>query len=942
MSEKWYQLSPEQTIKTIDSSANIGLTSEQILQRQSQYGLNEIGESGVRSPWRILWEQFSAVLVLILIGAALLSFALGDFKDAIAIGAIVILFGLLGFIQEYRAEQAMSALRRLAAPLVRVLREATIQEISARELIPGDIVLLEAGNLVPADARLIESASLRVQEATLTGESEPVEKDTHPLPDTDIPLGDRTNMVYMGTIVTYGRGRAIVVETGMRTELGKVASMLQGVGHDMTPLQKRLDQLGKLLSLVGLGISAIIFLIGLLTGEAIRDMLLTAVSVAVAIVPEGLPAVVTITLAIGAQRMLRRNALIRRLPAVETLGSVTVICSDKTGTLTENRMTVTILDVAGHQLDLTEAMRLGMPVLNMQAASDPTTDRSLAHTSGSIPLLLAGGALCNDAILNPLPDGGFQTIGDPTEAALLIAATHFGLDVNTLKSDLPRQAEQPFDSQRKRMTTIHRLDESKSFDLSVLPQTILADLQAKSPMLIAFTKGAVDGLLEISSYVWVDGINSETKSTSIEDHIEPMTESWRERIQKANEDMAQQGMRVLGLAFRPLQAMPDNGSPSDLEKDLILVGLVGMIDPPRPEVRQAIHTCQTAGIRPVMITGDHPLTARQIARELGIIKAGSSEDQALTGQQIAQMNDAELSALVDHISVYARVAPEHKLRIVQALQGKGHIVAMTGDGVNDAPALKQADIGVAMGITGTDVSKEASEMVLRDDNFATIVAAVEEGRTIFDNLRKFIKFSVAGNIGKVSVMLLAPLLGKPLPLEPLQLLWLNLLTDGLLGLGLGLEPPEKDTMQRPPYSPKEGFFSSGLGKHVVWVGLLIGAIALGVGYIYWRIDPNGNWQTMTFTTLAFSQMAQALATRSRRESFFRIGIRSNPAGMGLAALVFGLQLSALYIPFLQGILYTKPLSLGDLSLSFALALCVFGAIEIEKWVIRRAERGKEL
>jgi len=825
--------------------------------------------------------------------------------------------------------------------MVRVLRESLVQEIPAREIVPGDIILLEAGNLTPADARLIETANLRVQEATLTGESEPVEKDIHPLPDADIPLGDRSNMVHMGTIITYGRGRAIVVETGMNTELGKVASLLLGVGHEMTPLQKRLDQLGKMLSAVGLGISLLIFFIGLLTGEAVRDMLLTAVSVAVAIVPEGLPAVVTITLAIGAQRMLRRNALIRRLPAVETLGSVTVICSDKTGTLTENRMTVTVLDVAGHQLDLTETMRLRMPVLNAQAASELLAERVFAETPGSIPLLLAGGALCNDAILNPLPDGGFQTIGDPTEAALLIAAARFGLDQNALNSSLPRQAEQPFDSERKRMTTIHRLDPSKLDGLTVLPETLLATLKTKSATLIAFTKGAVDGLLDISSHVWVEGITPETSSSHLEQHMETLDESWRRRILRANEDMAQQGMRVLGLAFRPLQTLPDSGSASDLEKDLILVGLLGMIDPPRPEVRQAILTCQTAGIRPVMITGDHPLTARQIGRELGIIQQGSPGDQALTGQQLAQMTDAQLSELVDQVSVYARVAPEHKIRIVRALQEKGHIVAMTGDGVNDAPALKQADIGVAMGITGADVSKEASEMVLRDDNFATIVAAVEEGRTIFDNLRKFIKFSVAGNIGKVSVMLLAPLLGKPLPLEPLQLLWLNLLTDGLLGLGLGLEPPEKDTMQRPPYSPKDGFFSGGLGKHVVWVGLLIGALALGVGYVYWRIDPNGSWQTMTFSTLAFSQMAQALATRSRRESLFQIGVRSNPAGMGLAALVFALQLAALYVPFLQGILYTKPLSLGDLTLSLSLGMVVFIAIEFEKWLIHRTERGKE-
>jgi Ca2+-transporting ATPase len=915
----WYKQSIEEVLAAFDSDAEKGLSPQQAEEQFSKFGPNEIPEGSLRSPWRILWEQFSAVLVLILIGAALLSALLGEFKDAIAIGAIVILFGLLGFVQEYRAEQAMAALRKLASPLVRVLRGGALVELPSQQIVPGDVILLEAGNLVPADARLLESVNLRIQEATLTGESEPVEKEVRALPDQDLTIGDRRNMTYMGTVVTYGRGKALIVETGAQTELGKVASLLQNVGSELTPLQKRLDQLGKLLAVVGFAVSALIFMIGLWMGEPLRDMLLTSVSIAVAIVPEGLPAVVTITLAIGAQRMLKRKALIRKLPAVETLGSVTVICSDKTGTLTENRMTVMVLDVAGHTVEVSEEMRNRMPSLSPGSASQPVIDfGALSGRPDSIAILLAGGALCNDASLSIAPDSGrIQTIGDPTEAALLIAAARFNLMKDQLQIALPRLEELPFDSERKLMTTLHRFDRSKLGDLSIIFEQPVPD----APY-VAFTKGAVDNMLGLCSHVWVEG------------QARPLEGQWQARVQKANDELAAQGMRVLGVAVRAWQEIP---AKSELESKLTLVGLFGMIDPPRAEVRDAVQTCLSAGIRPVMITGDHPLTAREIARQLGIIPPNSAEARALTGQELSRMDDNELMKVVEEVSVFARVSPEHKLRIVQALKNKGEIVSMTGDGVNDAPALKRADIGVAMGITGTDVAKEASDMVLQDDNFATIVAAVEEGRTIYDNLRKFVKFSVAGNIGKVSVMLLAPFLGKPLPLEPLQLLWLNLLTDGLLGLGLGLEPPEKDIMRRPPYSPKEGIFSGGLGRHVVWVGALIGVLALGIGYIYWKLDPTGPWQTMTFTTLAFSQMAQALATRSRRESFFRLGLTSNVPGMILAGVVFLLQLAVLYVPFLQNIFYTRPLSLQDLAISLALSSLVFWMIELEKWFIRRKE-----
>ncbi len=911
----WYKLDSGEVVSQLNSDISHGLSSTEAAHRLEQVGPNELEEKGLRSPWRILFEQFTATMVLILLGAAILSALLGEFKDAIAIGAIVILFALLGFFQEYRAERAMAALKQLATPRIKVLRDAVLQELPAKVLVPGDIISLEAGNLVPADMRILESYNLRVQEATLTGESEAVEKITPALSGDELPLGDRRNLAYMGTLVANGRGAGVVVATGMQTELGKIAYLLQDVGSEQTPLQKRLDRLGKFLAVIGLIVAGIVFLLGWLRGDDLRYLLLTSVSIAVAIVPEGLPAVVTITLALGAQRMLRRQALIRKLPAVETLGSVTVICSDKTGTLTENRMTVIVLDVAGHQLNLSESMRHRMPSLE-EGQAQPSLLQSQPPT---VSLLLAGMALCNDAQIKPAThSGAFETLGDPTEAALLVAAAQAGLFKEDLLAGSPRLAEAPFDSDRKRMTTVHAVDRL-SAGIASSPYQAL-DAQWK---FIAFTKGSVDGLLQISSRIYTA------------DAFEPLDDTWRQRIVKAHDSLARQGMRVLGLAMRPMELFSAPADPTQLEEDLVFIGLIGMIDPPRAEVRQAVALCKVAGIRPVMITGDHPLTALQIARELGIAGGDGNHSRVITGQELAGMSDQDLRLLVDDVSIYARVSPEHKLRIVDALQSRGHIVSMTGDGVNDAPALRRADIGVAMGITGTDVSKEAADMVLQDDNFATIVSAVEEGRTIYDNLRKFIKYSIAGNIGKVSVMLLAPFLGKPLPLLPLQLLWLNLITDGLLGLGLGLEPPEKNVMRRPPFPPSEGVLSRGLVRHVIWVGALIGAIALGVGYIYWRIDPAGVWQTMVFSTLAFSQMGQALASRSTHESFFKLGITSNKPGMLIAAIVFVLQLCVMYLPFLQRIFNTMPLPLPDLAISLFLSSLVFFAIEIEKWALRR-------
>ena len=892
----WHTIETNTALTELNSSSETGLTSVQVEESKKKHGVNELVERGGRTPLQILWEQVTATMVLILVAAAVVAGLLGDTKNTIAILSIVALYALLGFIQEYRAEQAIAALKKMSVPTVRIVRDGKMQEISARELVPGDIIQLETGNVIPADLRLLEAVNLRIQEAALTGESEAIEKHVAALSNEDLPLGDRRNMAYMGTIITQGRGLALVVSTGMNTELGKIADMIQAVKQEQTPLQRRLDSLGKTLALIGVGIAVLIFILGIIRGDEIRHMLLTAVSVAVAIVPEGLPAVVTITLALGAQRMLNRQALIRKLPAVETLGSVTVICSDKTGTLTENRMTVVVLDVAEHAIDLT---------------GDVARDGSLHATRGlgspvqsSLSLAAIGGALCNDAKLVDEGDDRFHTMGDPTEGALVVAAAKMGYWKSSLDSSFPRAAELPFDSERKRMTTVHHLGQ---YD-----PTVLSGLEIGDKRYIAFTKGGVDGLLDITSHVWADG-----KSV-------PLDDEWRSKIEAANERLAKKGMRVLGVGFRLINTIPEIIQ-TDLEQNITLVGLFGMIDPPRNEVKDAVAIAKAAGIRPIMITGDHPLTAMEIARQLGITENG----RVLTGVELEKITMDELKSMLDDVNVFARVAPEHKLRIVQALQEKGHVAAMTGDGVNDAPALRKADIGVAMGITGTDVSKEASDLVLLDDNFATIVAAVKEGRTIYDNIRKFVRFSVAGNIGKVLVMLLAPFLGKPLPLLPLQLLWLNLLTDGLLGLGMGVENPEKDTMKRKPYSPTEGVFSRGAGAQTIWVGVMIGALALGLGSWYYFTD-RPEWQTMIFTSLAFMQIFQALASRSDKDSLFKIGVMTNPVLAGMALLVFALQMAVLYIPALANFFEVIPLSLCDLSIAAATGVIVFVVMEVSK------------
>jgi Ca2+-transporting ATPase len=910
----WHQLKVVDVLSKLGSDRNLGLSKSEVSRRREKYGLNKLREQASKNPWLILWEQLIAPLVLLLLAAAAISVVLGDYKEAAVILIIVILNALLGFTQEYRAEKAMAALKNLAVPTVRVRRQGKWQEVRAPELVVGDMVMLEAGNLVPADVRLLETANLRIQESILTGEAEPVNKHPYPLAG-DLPLGDRYNMAYMGTQVTYGRAQAVVTATGMDTELGKIAALLQTVNSHLTPLQRHLQKLGQDLVVAALGLVIVIFGLGLWQGEGIKLMFLTGVSMAVAAVPEGLPAVVTIALALGSQRMLKRGALIRKLPAVETLGSVTVICSDKTGTLTENRMTVNVIDVIGRRLNLTsEFITHASPWLDARL-----NQPSLLQDQPQLALLLAGSTLCNDASLEADRDQSyyFHLVGDPTEGALVMAAESLGLGKVELEQSFPRVAEVPFDSQRKCMTTVHQIPGSPAHlsPLLKIPWQWHHNLGAMP--YIAFTKGAVDRLLEICSEVWVNT------------QAEPLTEVWQDWIRDTNNELAAKGTRVLGIAFRPHLSSPKNGG-KNLEKNLIFIGLVGMSDPIRPEVKEAVQTCITAGIRPVMITGDHPLTARHIARELGLTVDG----HIITGGELSRLSVEELVDRVTTTSVYARVTPEQKLQIVQAWQQRGEIVAMTGDGVNDAPALKKADIGIAMGVTGTDVAKEASDMALLDDNFATIVTAVREGRTIYDNVRKFIFYMLSSNSGEIWVMLVAFFLGMPLPLLPLQILWINLTTDGLPALALGVEPPERHIMHRPPYPPTANIFSRGIGWRIIWVGGLMGVVSLGTGYWYWLHDHHG-WQTMLFTILTLSQMGNALAIRSERYSLFQIGLLSNKPLLAAVILTLVLQLTVIYVPFMEELFQTTALSGGDLLICLGLSSLVFWGVELEKWWFRR-------
>lgn len=871
----WHTLSINEALSKIKTSDK-GISTNEAQLRLKEFGPNELKEKKKITLLMMFLNQFKDFMILVLIAAALLSGFLGEAADTIAIVVIVILNAIIGFVQEYRAEKAMEALKKMASPMATVIRDGTPVTIPGQHIVPGDIVLLEAGNIVPADCRLIESAQLKIEEAALTGESVPVEKHVDALDDPTLPLGDRKNMAYKGTIVTYGRGKGVVIGTGMNTELGKIATMLQEEEEVKTPLQKRMIAFGKRLSIAILVICAVIFGIGMLRGEKPLLMLLTAISLAVAAIPEALPAVITISLALGARKMVNQNALMRKLPAVETLGSVTYICSDKTGTLTQNKMTVDTIYINNTAI---------------------TGVNSFQDSDMASKLFFSALALNNDAT----KDATGNLIGDPTETALFAYAQKHSYHKDELIQQLPRIAEIPFDSERKCMTTIHK-NES------------VPDIQ--SPY-IAFTKGAIDSMIDA------------TNTYLLHDAIVPVN---KQEILAAAEDFSRQGLRVLGIAVKYLDALPSQISPSTIETHMTLIGLVGMIDPPRQEAKQAVDECKSAGIKPVMITGDHPLTAQAIASRLGIID--EKRFKVITGKELNQMSMEEFEAQVETISVYARVAPEQKLKIIKALQDKGQFVAMTGDGVNDAPALKRADIGIAMGITGTDVSKEAAHMILLDDNFATIVNAVREGRRIFDNIRKFIKYTMTSNSGEIWTIFLAPFFGLSIPLLPIHILWINLVTDGLPGLALASEPHEKGIMQRPPRHPKESIFAHGLGVHIIWVGLLMGITTIFTQALSIKLW-EAHWQTMAFTVLCLSQMGHVLAIRSEKESLFTLGLLSNKPLLGAFALTFLLQLATIYIPFLNQIFKTQPLTPEELIITLLLSSIVFVAVEVEKFFKRR-------
>lgn len=852
----WHLLPLSEISLLLDTSPS-GLNSLTVSKRLVEYGKNVIEDTKKKTILQMVLHQLTDFMILILIVAAVISGVIGDLMDTIIILVIIILNAIIGFIQEYRAEKAMEALKNMVTSKTRILRDGKLIDLLTTDIVPGDVVALEAGNILPADVRFFETHQVKVDESALTGESQNVEKHPDEMVQTEYSLGDRINMGFKGTAITNGRALAYVVATGMNTELGRIAKMIQ-TEEIVTPLQKRLDAFGKKLSVIILFLCAVIFTIGWLRGETFLNMLILSISLAVAAIPEAMPALVTITLALGAKRLAKNNALIRKLPAVETLGSVTYICSDKTGTLTINKMTVQEV----------------FETKDAESISD--------FLNGNI--LLKAIALNND--VSKKLDG--KWLGDSTEVALVQYAYDKDVERTWLEKTAPRIAELPFDSSRKCMTTIHKTDKG----------------------ILAITKGGVDVLLSKLS----------TKQNSSISDFE----------YKANK-MAERGYRVLGYAVRFFPKLPKYLDANEMESDLTLIGFVGMIDPPREEAKQAVKECKEAGIIPIMITGDHKLTAQAIAKQIGIIS--STEDLVLNGTELTKLSEIDFEKIVEKVRVYARVNPEQKLKIIKALQDKGQFVAMTGDGVNDAPALKNADIGVAMGISGTEVTKEASHMILLDDNFATIVVAVKHGRKVFDNILKFIKYIMTGNSSELWAILLAPFFGLPIPLLAIHILWVNLITDGLPGLALASEPSEPDIMNRPPRNPKQSIFASGMAIHILWVGFFMGSVTLGMQA--WAIHhEHANWQTMTFTVLCFSQMGHVMAIRSNRESLFKIGVFSNKPMLFALLITFALQFMIIYVPFFNVIFKTQPLTLQELGITVAVSVIVFLAVELEKWIKR--------
>ena len=864
----WHQLDPAHVVDAMSSHAEQGLDPVAAAERLETYGRNEIKTSAQLGVFGIFATQFFDFMILVLLGAAAVAGVLGAVQDALVIIAIVVLNAIVGTVQQYRAQRAISALREMAAPTARVRRNGHILSIPGVEVVPGDLLLLESGDVVAADARLLRTETLQLDESALTGESRSVSKSPDPLAQATVELGDRRNMVYRDTLVTRGNATAIVVATGAATETGRIAELLRSGRDAGTPLQLRIARFGRHLALAILGICAVIFVVGLLQGQAPMLMFLTAVSLAVAAVPEALPAVVTVSLALGARRLARRNALVRHLPAVEALGSVTFICADKTGTLTENRMSLGRAVAAGQRL-----------------TSLPTRAQATAvwtHVGQAL-------ALNNDADPDPeLPRG------DPTELALLSAAEQADFIRTQLQETMPRIGALPFDEHRRRMTTLHTVAGRQLLYVKGAPEAVI-------PLCTQAVSSTGTGPLDVST------ATAEARA------------------------LAAEGYRVLALALRELTERPVAFEANVLESELVFLGLVGLIDPPRPEARKAVEDCISAGITPVMITGDHPETARHIARQLGIATSGMT---LLTGADLEHLSDADLTKRVRTTRVYARMNPEQKIRIVNALADGGELVAMTGDGVNDAPALRAAAIGVAMGQRGTDVAREAADMVLLDDNFATIVTAVREGRRIFDDIRKFIRYTMTSNAGEIWTLFLAPFLGLPLPLLPIHILWINLLTDGLPGLAFAAEPAEADVMRRPPRPPGENIFSRSMWLYMLWMGLTIGGLALA-GQAWALSQGAAHWQTMVFTILVFAQLFHALGVRSETRSLWRIGLTSNLPMLAALAAMVGLQLMAIYLPSLNELLHTQPLPAADLALCFGIGSLVLVIIEAYKFCLRR-------
>lgn len=892
--KNWHQWSGEELLERFGVTREQGLTQDEAERRREQHGWNELSEGQRISPWLLFLNQFKDFMMLVLMGATLISGILGEYLDAVTIIAIIVLNGVLGFVQEFRAERSLRALKELSAPHANVLRGGTVRHIPARELVPGDIVYVESGDRIPADIRWLVTHSLDVEESALTGESHPVGKHAGTLSEAEVPLGDQKNIGFMGTMITRGSGRGVVIRTGMDTEMGKIADLIQNTDTQETPLQRRLEQLGKILIYLALGLTVLVVLIGIMHGQPAGAMFFAGVSLAVAAIPEGLPAIVTIALALGVQRMIKRKAIVRKLPSVETLGCASIICSDKTGTLTQNKMTVTRLWVEGRSLEVTgEGYEPVGNILEKAQPVDLKKDQSLRR-------LLQVSSLCANAVIyeadpdmrarkkakEDSPEAQWKLKGDPTEGALVVLASKMGLSPATLGATYQREQEFPFDSQRKMMSVVVGHQGGR----------------------IALVKGAPDMLLDKCSYILWEG------------HVVPFTGTLRGRVQEENEKMARSALRVLGLAYRDVKPRENVDSQECVESQLIFIGLAGMIDPPRREARDAISVCRRAGIKTVMITGDHRLTAEAIAADLGILPRGGV---SMSGRELAGLSDDELDRVVDQTYVYSRVAPEHKLRIVKSLQRKGHVVAMTGDGVNDAPAIKAADIGIAMGITGTDVSKEASSLILSDDNFSSIVAAIEEGRNIYENIRKFIRYLLASNVGEILTMFFAMLAGLPLPLLPIQILWVNLVTDGLPAMALGVDQPEKDLMEHKPRGANENIFARRLGWKILSRGLLIGLCTLGAFWITLNVAPDDPAQlaiaqSVAFVTLVMAQLIHVFDCRSSRSIFHRNILQNRYLVVAVLSSVL-LLLGVMYIEALQPIFKTVPLGTREWALSLVAA-----------------------